>query len=258
MRSVVEFWNDFDVYGLHLVRHKDHTGTMRTILEIVEKLMAGTFFDDKPEYPAYQGRKFTYEEITQVISNFGKAAFDPLYEPRYGYKKHLRHVRMPQFFYNRFRVSRRSEKSLFLKYLENPPKKLDERALLGLRSVPDDYPDITKVLLTWYVEERFGGCDARLTYVERNDLRRAAKRLHDAYLRMRERLIDEVRNPRSFAKLAISAVAKEVKYRNAGSRVTPGWFNDGFFNRTLPAYLNTQAMFKEGDNRFLGFMPDDD
>lgn len=230
---IVNEWED----GLKI--HNHTTKTFKQAIFSIQKLLNGKMFKTLPQFKDYENKKFTVEEIIQSITNFKLAALSPDYHPMGNLKTSFQKTTFPNFFYNAFSLK---YQSLFIEFLNNPPKSVIENGKL----IPDVYPQLSKKLRKLYVENVLGNPDALLPPQSENAFRRSAMKL--TYFKdqnKRRILITEVNG--NLANYLWEAL--ENKVRNT-SDITPHWFcSDKTFQETFPAYLYSQGVLQSLNER---------
>ena len=225
---IVNEWED----GLKI--HNHTTKTFKQAISYITKLLKGTMFKTLPQFKDYENKKFTPEEIIQSIANFKLAALSPDYHPIGNLKTSFQKTSFPNFFYNSFSLK---YQSLFIEFLNNPPKSVIENG----RLIADVYPQLSQKLRKLYVENVLGNPDAKLPPQSENAFRRAAMKLNTFKDQNKKRiLITEVNG--NLANYLWEAL--ENKVRNT-SDITPNWFcSDKTFQETFPAYLYSQGVLQ--------------
>jgi hypothetical protein len=226
--EIVNEWED----GLKI--HAHSTKTFKQAIFSIVKLLNGKMFNSLPQFKDYHNRKFTVQEIITAISNFKLAALSPDYHPIGNLKERFRKTLFPDFFYNPHAMK---YQSLFIEFLNNPPKSVIENT----RLIPDVYPQLSKKLRKLYVENVLGNPDAKLLPQSENAFRRAALKLSN-FMEMNKKriLITEVNG--NLANYLWEALENRVKNT---SEITPIWFcSDITFNETFPAYLYSQGVLQ--------------
>ena len=230
---IVNEWED----GLKI--HNHTTKTFKQAIFSITKILNGKMFKTLPQFKDYENRKFTVEEIIQSIANFKLAALSPDYHPMGNLKTSFQKTTFPNFFYNAFSLK---YQSLFIEFLNNPPKSVIENGII----IADVYPQLSQKLRKLYVENVLGDPDAKLPPQSENAFRRAAMKLTSFKDKNKRRiLITEVNG--NLANYLWEAL--ENKVRNT-SDITPYWFcSDKTFQETFPAYLYSQGVLQSLNER---------
>jgi hypothetical protein len=222
-----------------LSKHRRTSKTFKQAIFSIEKLLNGKMFNPLPQFKDYHNRKFTHQEIITTIANFKLAALSPEYRPEGELKDRFRKTVFADFFYNSHSIKL---KSLFIEFLNNPPKMVVENT----RLIPDAYPQLSQKLRKLYVENVLGNPNAQLLPQSENAFRRAAMKLQNFKDQNKKRiLITEVNG--NLANYLWEAL--ENKVRNT-SEITPHWFcSDKTFQETFPAYLYSQGVLQSLNER---------
>jgi len=217
-----------------LSKHRRTSKSFKQAIFCITKLLNGKMFNPLPQFKDYHNRKFTVQEIITAISNFKLAALSADYRPVGELKDRFRKTVFSSFFYNPHSAKL---KSLFIEFLNNPPKSVIENT----RLIPDVYPQLSKKLRKLYVENVLGNPDAKLLPQSENAFRRAALKLSNFMEINKKRiLITEVNG--NLANYLWEALENRVKNT---SEITPIWFcSDITFNETFPAYLYSQGVLQ--------------
>jgi len=217
-----------------LSKHRRTSKSFKQAIFCITKLLNGKMFNPLPQFKDYHNRKFTVQEIITAISNFKLAALSADYRPVGELKDRFRKTVFSSFFYNPHSAKL---KSLFIEFLNNPPKSVIENT----RLIPDVYPQLSKKLRKLYVENVLGDPDAKLLPQSENAFRRAAMKLHNFMEHNKKRIvITEVNG--NLANYLWEALERRVKNTN---EITPTWFcSDITFRETFPAYLYSQGVLQ--------------
>lgn len=141
-KAIIDIWNKQVINGQHLVNHNEGTKTFKKISETIDSIKDGTFFKDKAVVPdELRNKKFTLNKIETAIERFALSALSDEYTP--SNKEFKKNTTLLSFFYNSFSSSDKLEwKSPFLFYVQNEPKKLNEKFV-----TLDEESEVAEVLM---------------------------------------------------------------------------------------------------------------
>ena len=231
IQQILTVWN---TSGLR--KHENpETKIYRQCVDSIRKLMQGKFFYENTVSNGYQDRQFARDEIVQVIDNFKLAALNPDYEPSNSYKGHLKKMSFVDFLYNPY--AQDGERSLFVKYFENPPRLCAD----NVRPANDEYPDITRELGKMYGARVKGNVGGQLTLKEQNKLVMGARKINDFYV-SNKKGIDPlfVKTVRDRVGLVVDGLMDYYK-----DSIQAGNFcSDYTYDTIMPLYLQRQAVLR--------------
>src|SRR3990172_8006896 len=122
-RNIIEHWNQVSGGRLVIFPEEKKNGEVTKIYKEtvlwVERLLRGKF---QAKEMIEFNRKFSKEEIIQSIDGFSLAALNIGYYPRD--KKYLQKKTFPAFIHDIFSLG--EGRSCFLKFLKNPPEKIED------------------------------------------------------------------------------------------------------------------------------------
>jgi len=165
-RAIIEKWNETNL----LPKHQTGTKVYERVVNTIESLLNGTFFNTIPSFEKYKGKKFKRSEIIETIRRHQLAATSPDYYPID--KKYLLGVRLNDFFYCEYSKN----KSLFISYFEREPVLVAEKQNSEILS-KDKNPDITKIIKNWYSEFVLKGNNGSYSPSEMKDFVTAAEKI---------------------------------------------------------------------------------
>ena len=232
-KEIVELWKALD----H-PKHREGTKLYRSIDKAIRKLAHGTFFNDTC-LTSYHDQKFTEWQVKDVIKRFSLASHNLDYQPSPGsYKDHLKKVSLLKFFYN---PDVKKEKSLFIKYFENPP----ELASNTTRKKADTDPALTSMVKRVFTDRVLGGVDVG-DWDETADMKfiLATEKLIDFFGRNSGRINKAYLNRGNIdkAEYLVESIISHIGESNM-QKITPGYLcSDLTFKTRLPAYLNAQGI----------------
>jgi hypothetical protein len=218
---------------------------MDSSIRVVQKALAGTLFDGDVHFREYWGRKFTEEDIFHGERNFLDAAIDNRFEPTGKVKEWMRSVTLNDFFLNEHNNNSKGNRSLFLKYLLNPPKILSTQKERNEDLVNADAKDAMEALKSWYVEQYTDGLN-RLTEQDMNTFRVIANRIEKEWRDRRGGLGYSAETIFGFMKLVTDAMDKEVEH-SRGKAFTLGWFHPKWFDTWFFQYVKGQGVWESQD-----------
>lgn len=165
-RAIIEKWNETNL----LPRHQTGTKVYERVVNAIESLLNGTFFNTIPTFEKYKDKKFKRSEIIETIRRHQLAATSPDYYPLD--KKYLLGVRLNDFLYCEYSKN----KSLFISYFEREPVLVAEKQNSEILS-KDKNPDITKIIKNWYSEFVLKGNNGSYSPSEMKDFVTASERI---------------------------------------------------------------------------------
>jgi len=224
VKEILDFWH---LLGLH--RTKTETKTYNENIRQLKRALRGTL-------SFCEGKKFTKEDIVQSITNFHLAATDPNYAPPAGskHKQNLSRLALAHFIYYPY-----GNVSYLVEYLNKP--KLVEH----IEDEEDEYPDITKYFVSFYIRETLGGVRPKngFSQMDMAHFIKASRRTAEFFKEHRSVMnlhLSSIYNARGFAKLICESLEHSTK--GELDKLTPGWFSsDAMFQKRLPTFL-----FREG------------
>ncbi len=212
--SILEFWKNL---GLHIP--KETTDAHNKNIKTLSDLLKGKLFD----------KFYTKQQICYSMQNFSLAAFNPDYTPVK--KDRIKGKNIYDFINNPFGDD--EYKSLFLKYLENPPELLKRTA----RPVVPKNTMVVGRLKSWYVENVLGNAPVKFSVIDENCFSLGANQLVDFFATHRPVL--KVRHILELTDKFCDMIGGNNG--NLGS-VTPYWFSsEHTFNINLPKYLYSKG-----------------
>jgi len=236
-QPIVDLWEQL---GLH--RMGRETKMFKNSIDGIRDLYDGSFFNSD-EFSIYIGKKFTRGELEKSIRNFAIAALNPEYEPLPGYYKEiLRKSAMDSFFFNAFSGT----KSLFIKYLLAPPKKISVA-----RKAQDNHPAVSRRLIEFFttVQAQLGRKNYQCTDKDRVYFIRASDLLVEFYRKNKSKISSYwVKNELDFASTLCSAIQWDIE-NNLGDgfwqKFEPSWFcSETTFTKRLPKYLDWDHLWE--------------
>lgn len=222
VKALIEYWK---FVGLPV--SKDTTKSYHNDILAIKRLLNGRMFE---------GQRFSMEQIKKAITDFSGAALDPNYEPgNTEIKSRLAKYHINTFIMNHY--ARNGDRSLFLRYLKEPPKRI-------IPLLADKNPAITNRLKDFYLK-RIIKKQRAISDIDENKFREATAKLVK-FIKKPEisrclRYIDLA--DRDIANLLCECVAKEAKAKD--KIPTPGWFcSDITFDNVLPKFFRDQGLME--------------
>ena len=233
VQETIDFWNNS---GLHKHLNKK-TKTFENIVVSLKRLQRGVFFTNALVENKYKSKKFTKEEITETIKRFSLAAINLDYEPiGSSYKEKLGNTSLLHFLYSPFA---KTEKSLFLKYFDEPPKLLSDNVKLAKNERPRE----TNAIRNIFIRKVLGGIkpsSGRNTFspAVENKFRLAGKLLFD-FFDINKKILRNTSTNTVNDKVDFLFTALTERYNT----LEPGHFCSKYtFENILPAYLKKQGI----------------
>jgi len=230
LEPFVDYWKEKE-----LPIPKNTTKSFKTTINNLRKLKSGTLYNEMSvslngDFEEYKDIEFTIADFQNSVDNFYTALINPLFEPLN--KEYLGKQNLNSFILNPF-ARQKISASLFLHYLENPPK-------LNRPSAEDKFPELTTAIIETYKAELLGGADVEIPFFDTQKFIQAAILLEDFILRNKDKINPEfIKSPKRKAELLCHAIKEDVKNE---FEIKPGFFCSAItWSRRLPGYL-----FKEG------------
>lgn len=250
-QKVIDYWN-----ALGLKKTKMNTKSLHSASTKILKIIRGMLYisDDilVSKYPLAR-KKFTVEEIKDVIYQFHLAALNSEYEPSGKYKNLLKKIDINSFLYNSF--SDNGHRSLFLKYATEKPKQRVSKSEL----TPEDKVVADKII-AFYRKNVLGRTKAPLLPNDKNKLVEASNKLISFFKENGNHIVSWAKSSNlEMADLFCNAMEKIVDDELNGdwSKLNSGYFkSDTTFLRRFPAYLNSQAAIEQEEEWSIYRTPD--
>ncbi len=221
--------------GLH--KYKPTSKTYFESARTIQSLMKGTLFNGLNEkYTKYKNRKFTFEEIRNVLQRISLAASLDYY-PKNKNKIYLKQP-FNLLVYNPLISG--DFKSNFIYYFENEPKKYGN----GISLKDDPKPDITQTYKTFYTQNVIGGVKYEFDNVEENKLREGTKKNMEFLKENKSNMqMSGIDNYITFTRLVIKAI-KEY-HDDRGEMIEIGTFSSPrTWTKIVPDYLIKQGILR--------------
>lgn len=242
IQTIIDFW-----VNSGLCKHRTNSKVFRDSVNFIKKVMRGNLFNQNFDYNKYHNRKFIQEEIILSIKNFALAATNLDYQPTGDYKNRLKSISMVSFFYNSYS---KSDKSLFIKYFENPPEIIH----YPVKPIEDKYPPYTKAFKKIYREKILGNIPPKNGFgeVNENKFKKAGIMTAEFFKKHRNKMslgFMSMQSPTEFVQLVYDALLGSLDGET--TRITPGWLcSEAMFNDRLPKYLFNQAIITDSEYQF--------
>jgi len=232
VKDIVRLWNSF---GKPFTQHNDPNSKimMRAIKQIQKHLTSHSLEDIKCSIRQY------YELLSSPTTSI-----------HFGIPGHV--VGLDELFgfssFTRDRMKKQTEVSKIKSWFDEclPDKDPVGKYISEAHTIPDTYPKMTLKFKRIFSKKVLGGLKGQFTSHDEVCFRRASLKMV-AFLKIhRGNLLfgPDERNPLRFVDYVFDAIENQVN--GNFTRVTPGWFsNDTLYTKTLPAYLNDQAMVRE-------------
>lgn len=219
IESILSLWE-----GLGLKSPGKTTKSYETCIANLKQLLSGKLLD----------RKYTKEEVLDTIKNFALAATNLDYAPVK--KDYLQGLYLYQFLHNPFSVN--GDKSLFVKYFNNPPSPLP----IPVRKIPLRDEAIFNTVKGWYKKTVLGGMDLEFSQQDDNNFIVASNRILEFFNKHKASLnIGIQKTPVELAKIFCEALEHSSKGRL--ENIEPFWLQtDKTFTIVLPKFLKSRNM----------------
>lgn len=222
VKAIIEYWK---FVGLPV--SKDTTKSYRNDILAIKRALNGRMFE---------GQRYSLEEVKKAITDFSGAALDPSYEPgNTEIKNRLAKMHIDKFLMNHY--AKNGDRSLFLRYLNNPPKRI-------IPLLKDENPAITDRIKRFYFK-RVLKKEKALTDIEENKFREATSKLLK-FIRKPEvnRCMKYMQHSNAdLADMLCKCVVQRARDRD--KIITPGWFcSDITFDEALPKMFKEQGLME--------------
>lgn len=218
---LIDHWN-----SLNMRPCKKGTKGYEDSYNKLNKLRAGTLFNQSPHFQQYKGKRFLKEDVLAVFEKASLAAHDPSYHPIN--KDFLLKIYLNQFLFNPFVPNERA-KSPFLLWHETELKKV----------VSDTKPEITNRLIARYRYDILCKPDWQPNYAQREKFVMATNRVWDFMVKYQ--VIKKL--PYAVKRETIADWLFEAVQRCNFSQVAPGSYcSDYVISTALPAFLVNQGI----------------
>lgn len=233
VNTILALWE-----GLGLKTPNNTTKTHEKNIVDLKKLLSGKLSSKE----GILDKKYSKEEVLESIKNFALSATNLDYAPVK--KDYLQNLYLHQFLYNSF--STNGDKSLFLKYLENPPSPLTR----PVKKIPVRDESIYKIIKEWYNKSVLGGIDLEFSPQDNNNFIVASNKVLEFFNKHKSKLNMGIqKTPVAFAKIFCEA----MEANSYGGNIEPYWLQlDKAFTITLPKYLNSKGMLN-ANNKPLSY-----
>jgi DNA-binding transcriptional regulator YhcF (GntR family) len=219
VHSILDFWKN-----LGLKTPKEVTKTHVTNIDYLNRLISGKLL----------GKSYTKQQILDSIKNFALAATDYYYYP--SNKKYLQKLYLHMFLINPH--SDNGDKSMFQKYLENPPDIIK----IPTKIVPSKNPIVAKIVKEWYLKDILGDAKIEFTAKDENNFAAASNKIVDFFENNKNNLRLGIHYPgiMGLARLTCEAIKSATK---SPEMIKPFWLQtDETYSITLPKYLKAKDM----------------
>ena len=237
--QILATWNEKG-----LPQHRIGTKSYIKASLAIDEVKKGTFFVNKEYAPdELKTKKFTLNDLDTAIERFALAALFVDYEPIN--KSIIKKISLLDFFYRNLAQSDKLEwKSPFLFYLNNEPKKVNERSLAKV----DEGSEVTQYIMTKF-KELTSMNGREFSAKEKNDIAICISRIKEVVPRYKEEMrrfnywkgmvysLEE--DETLIAKFLMDAVKDEAESMEKDLRdINTGWLkSDRMFDARLPEYL---------------------
>lgn len=232
--AVLSYWN-----SKKLVHHEEGTKRYKSTCKLIDEISSGTC-----KHPLFSGKKFKRIDFIKAIDSFALAALNSKYEPTdIDRKRYFSKLCLKDFL-----INTRSDKSLFLCYLDKKP------ALAGTINNPDMSP-VVQMLSDWYANNVEEKKNKEFTRKEWRDFTVAEVKLKEFLKENKnELLIETIMHLGSLegAEDEVSALtlyligSVEDVWKNSTFTLTTSWFcSDNAFQKRLPDFLRKKGLVRK-------------
>jgi hypothetical protein len=224
VQEILDYWLRYGLKSLP----KQGTKSFDTLVHSLNQLIYGKFFNGKIGCEAFQNTKFRTDQIKIVIDNFALSTKELDYYPVN--KSYLKSCTLLSFLYSPYNTY---TKSYFLHYLQHEP----------IKRIIDKNERLTNYLLGLYKTEILNGTKVDITNKTKEKMIDASSKLKTFFTKNQTKIRSGVViNEMKMARWLYESLVMDVK--DLG-KISPGFFCSGeTFERRLPVYLNSQAIFK--------------